>query len=499
MSIADRLRLGSSVGLCVALAVGLAGLAALTLLTRQVSALINQEQPLAEAHVRMLQGMTDAETAEQGYLITGEDVSLAPFEAGLATFRDAAGTALDEAPDGRVRRLLETEIVAAERWIDEFAIPIVQLRAEDPDAAIRRARDADGRTRFEVFRGAHAVTALELDERLARAERLATRTGTVTRIVLALLILGGGALLVAVARRTHAATVGPLAELAATLDQLRDDRDVRADVQGPAEIRAVATAVNRLAEENQRFADERTQIVARLEELDQQKSDFVSTVSHELRTPLTSIIGYLEMLEDGDAGPLNDEQLDLLAVGQRNAGRLLALIEDLLTLSRIESGKLRRDVAPVDLAALVGDVTAELRPRVAGRDLALTVDAAPAVVHGDRGHLERVLFNLVGNALKFTPAGGEVTVSSRRGDGEVVLAVRDSGIGIPEDEIDRLFDRFFRASTATDRAIPGTGLGLAITGLLVEQHGGRIDVDSVAGVGTTVTVRLPTVDQEVAA
>lgn len=499
MSIAERLRLGSTVGLAVALAVGLAGLAALTLLTRQVSTLVNQEQPLAEAHGRMLQGMTDAETAERGYLITGEEVSLAPFEVGLATFRDAAVTAVDEAPDDRVRRLLETEIVAAERWIDEFAVPIVELRAEDPNAALERARAGEGRTRFEVFRAAHEVTALELDERLERAERLATRTSSVTRTVLALLLLGGGAVLVAVARRTDAATVGPLADLAATLDELRDDRDVRADVRGPAEIRAVATAVNRLAEENQRFADERTQIVERLEELDQQKSDFVSTVSHELRTPLTSIIGYLEMLQDGDAGPLTDDQLDLLAVGQRNAGRLLALIEDLLTLSRIESGKLRREVAPVDVAELVADVAAELRPRVSGRDLDLTIDAAPAVVHGDRDHLERVLFNLVGNALKFTPDGGEVAVVARRHDDEVVLAVRDSGIGIPEGEIDRLFDRFFRASTATDRAIPGTGLGLAITGLLVEQHGGRIDVDSEAGVGTTVTVRLPTIDQEVAA
>lgn len=307
------------------------------------------------------------------------------------------------------------------------------------------------------------------------------------------------ALLVALARRAARATTGPLEHVATTVDRLRDDREVRADVHGPAQIRALATAVNRLADENQRSAQERAEIVQRLEELDRQKSEFVSTVSHELRTPLTSIIGYLEMLQDGDAGAMNDEQLELLAVGQRNAGRLLALIEDLLTLSRIESGQLRRDVTPVDVATLVSGVADELRPRVSGRNLALVIEAEPAVVHGDREHLERVLFNLVGNALKFTPAGGRVAVTARREDDEVVLAVCDSGIGIPADEVAHLFERFFRASTATQRAIPGTGLGLAITELLVQQHGGRIEVASEVGVGTTFTVRLPAPDREVAA
>ncbi len=497
MTIAERLRLGFAVGLAVALVVGAAGLGALSLVTRQVGTLVNQEGPLREQHDAMLQALTDAEAGQRGYLIGGQPVSRARFEDAVAAFQVAAEGAARATESEPVHALLIAEVAAAEDWMDTFAVPVVERYATDPEGALTWARTGEGRELFAAYAERHEATRAALADRGARAERLAASTSRTSRILLiALLVIGAGAV-AAVARRTTRATVGPLARLTDTLDRLRTDRGERAQVEGPVEVRAVATAINRLAEENQRFADERAQVVARLEDLDRQKSDFVSVVSHELRTPLTSIIGYLEMLEDGDAGPLSPEQIDLLAVGQRNAGRLLALIEDLLTLSRIESGKLRREEVPVDLAGVVADVTAELRPRLAGRDLDLTVTTDPAApVLGDRDHLERVLFNLVGNALKFTPDGGEVTVSAHLHGDEVVVAVGDTGIGIPEDEIDHLFDRFYRASTATSRAIPGTGLGLAITGLLVEQHGGRIEVASRAGAGTTFTVRLPANSEE---
>jgi two-component system, OmpR family, sensor kinase len=496
VTIADRLRLGFAVGLAVALLVGLTGLAALTLVARQVSALVDQAQPLATAHGRMLRGLTEAETAERGLLIAGQAASRGRYEAAVESFRSGAADALELADGEFIEGLLETEIAAGERWIQTFASPVLALQLEDPEAALARARTGEGRALFDVYRDVHAETGAALAAQVDRAQDLADNASRITRVALALLLLGGGGLTAAVAYRTTAAIITPLSNLAGSVDRLRDDRAVRAGVEGPAEVRAVALAINRLAEENQRFAEERAEVVERLEELDRQKSEFVSIVSHELRTPLTSIIGYLEMLQDGDAGELTDDQLALLVVGQRNAGRLLALIEDMLTLSRIESGTMRRVVAPVDVRGIVEDVTDELRPRLAGRDLRLTVDVEPAVVDGDRDQLERVLFNLVGNALKFTPDGGEVAVTAQRRDDEVVLAVRDSGIGIPPDELDRLFERFYRASTATERSIPGTGLGLAITGLLVEQHGGHIEVASEPGGGTTFTVHLPTAPEE---
>ena len=235
------------------------------------------------------------------------------------------------------------------------------------------------------------------------------------------------------------------------------------------------------------------EMVQRLKELDQAKSDFVATVSHELRTPLTSIRGYVEMLSDGDAGELEPDQQRMLEVVQRNADRLLALIEDLLTLSRIESGTFRVASVPVALGGIVHATLDELRPQALGRGVELVADVAsdiPAVL-GDSSQLERVLLNLLSNAIKFTLDGGHVVVRVRQLGAAVEVEVEDEGIGIPEAEQDRLFSRFFRSSTSQERAIQGTGLGLVIVKSIVEHHGGDIAVRSQPGVGTTFTIRLP--------
>ena len=255
---------------------------------------------------------------------------------------------------------------------------------------------------------------------------------------------------------------------------------------------AIARTVGAALLQAQTYEQER-EIIRRLRELDEVKSDFVSSVSHELRTPLTSIIGYLEMLIEGDAGALNDDQLHLAEVVERNSQRLLALIEDLLTLSRIESGSTRPRTAVVDLADVMTDVHQAVLPILGARQLDVTIDVPENIgsVLGDAGQLERVLFNLVTNAVKFTPEGGRVDIVASAADGLARLSVADSGIGIPEDEQAQLFNRFFRASSARDRAIQGTGLGLVIVKSIVENHGGTIAVSSAVGVGTTVTVELP--------
>jgi signal transduction histidine kinase len=235
------------------------------------------------------------------------------------------------------------------------------------------------------------------------------------------------------------------------------------------------------------------EMVQRLRDLDQAKSDFVASVSHELRTPLTSIRGYVEMLRDGDAGELGPDQERMLEVVERNADRLLGLIEDLLTLSRIESGAFRIARIPVALDGVVRAMVEELRPQALGRGVELVADVAGdvPVVLGDSAQLERVLLNLVSNAIKFTIDGGRVVVRVRPSGSTVELEVEDEGIGIPEAEQHRLFSRFFRSSTSQERAIQGTGLGLAIVKSIVEHHGGEITVRSQPGTGTTFTVRLP--------
>ncbi len=229
-----------------------------------------------------------------------------------------------------------------------------------------------------------------------------------------------------------------------------------------------------------------------LRELDRLKDEFISLVSHELRTPLTSIRGYLELLLDGGAGDLTDDQSRFLAVVDRNSKRLMHLVGDLLFLAQVEAGKLALELDEVALDDVVAEAVEAAKPFAdeKGIDLEVTVEPVPAMV-GDRSRLAQVLDNLVSNALKFSPDGGTVEVCVSYSDGNAVLEVRDNGIGISAEEQAQLFDRFFRSAEATERAIPGTGLGLTIVKAIVERHEGSIEVQSEEGKGTTMRVLLP--------
>ena len=230
----------------------------------------------------------------------------------------------------------------------------------------------------------------------------------------------------------------------------------------------------------------------RLLELDRLKDEFLSLVSHELRTPLTSIRGYLDLVLDEEAGELNPEQRRFLKAVERNSGRLLRLVGDLLFVAQADAGRLTLERAKVDVAALAADCVEAARPVADQRSIDLQLKAVPVpALVGDRGRLAQVLDNLVSNALKFTPEGGSVEVRTSTTDDCVRLEVEDSGIGIPAEEQPRLFERFFRAASATEQAIPGTGLGLAIVKAIVEAHSGRIEVVSAPGEGTTFLVELP--------
>jgi signal transduction histidine kinase len=230
----------------------------------------------------------------------------------------------------------------------------------------------------------------------------------------------------------------------------------------------------------------------RLRELDRLKDEFVSLVSHELRTPLTSIRGYIELLMDDDETPDADMRRRYLEIVDRNSERLLELVSDLLFLAQIEAGKLGIERSQVDLNRIVEECIETSSPVALSRGIELSakIDRV-ARLEGDRARLAQVLDNLVSNGLKFTPSGGRVEVRLSSENGAAMLEVEDSGVGIPADEQEHLFERFFRSSNATENAIPGTGLGLTITKAIVERHGGRIEVESTENAGTTVRVQLP--------
>ncbi|MGH3335477.1 MAG: PAS domain S-box protein [Nocardioides sp.] len=233
--------------------------------------------------------------------------------------------------------------------------------------------------------------------------------------------------------------------------------------------------------------------VERLRRLDAAKSEFVSTVSHELRTPVTSIIGYTELLTDGSLVKPDPAQLPLLDAIARNGERLITICNDLLLIGELESGAAEIAREEVDMVALMKFAEASLGHLARGRDLRLDVEFPDetTVVLGDRMQLERAIDNLLSNAVKFTEDGGEITVRLERDDAEARLVVRDTGVGIPEEEQANLFQKFFRSSTAQAKAIQGAGLGLSIVAGIVASHGGRVGVQSAHLRGTECTVLLP--------
>ena len=221
------------------------------------------------------------------------------------------------------------------------------------------------------------------------------------------------------------------------------------------------------------------------------KEEFVGLVSHELRTPLTSVLGYTELLLDGTE-ELSDDQREYLEIVDRNARRQLRLVSDLLLSAQVDAGTFTISAQETDAASVAQASLAAAAPAAAAAGVALVHDLRPAPLHADAVRLGQAVDNLVSNALKFTERGGTVRVEVEPPeDGGALVRVVDSGIGIPPDELARLTERFYRATTATRRAIPGVGLGLSITKAVVEAHGGTVTVESTVGEGTCFTLALP--------
>jgi len=228
-------------------------------------------------------------------------------------------------------------------------------------------------------------------------------------------------------------------------------------------------------------------------EADRAKSEFVSNVSHELRTPMTSIKGYTDLLHAGAVGPINDEQKRFLSIIKNNAERLTALINDLLDISRVETGRVRFEPGPMQIGGVISDVVNALAGQADSKGLSLTYQVVSRMpdVMGDRDRLNQVVTNLVSNAIRYTPQGGAIEVRAYPVEGAVRVDVRDSGIGIVPDDLGRIFERFYRADHPLVQEASGSGLGLSIVKMFVEMHGGRIWVESEQGVGSTFTFILP--------
>jgi len=235
------------------------------------------------------------------------------------------------------------------------------------------------------------------------------------------------------------------------------------------------------------------QDVTRLKKLDQMKSDFMATVSHEFRTPLTSLNMTIDILLQGLLGSVSVQQGELLATAKSDCERLTKLVKELLNLSRLESGKYQIKKETVNLPALVEEALKHLRVPFRMKEIAFetAIDAALPEFPADREQLSWVITNLVGNALRYTPAGGKVTINAARANGVVQISVADSGRGIPAEALDSIFEKFVQVKQSADSTPGSVGLGLAIAKEVVEAHGGKIWVTSEVGKGSTFVFTIP--------
>jgi signal transduction histidine kinase len=270
----------------------------------------------------------------------------------------------------------------------------------------------------------------------------------------------------------------------------------------PLHLEEMIVRLQKVLEEKQRFVrlkDFATQLEKAnqdLKRIDEMKSEFVSIASHELRTPLASIKNAVQLILQGKTGEINENQKKFLSMADRNISRLTNILNDLLNLSRIESGKIDIKIEELDPRALIEFILSSLRPQADGKSAQLKIEIGKKLpsVYGDREKVEQILTNLVGNAIKFTPEGGEISVSAQpspRGGNKLAISVRDSGIGISEDQQEKIFEKFHQVEGSLHRSVSGTGLGLAITKGLVEAHHGEIWVESEIGKGSTFTFTLP--------
>jgi signal transduction histidine kinase len=390
----------------------------------------------------------------------------------LSLARKAATGRLDSVPSGTMVVILHPDGTTEVRGTDLGELP--RLRVDAPRWGVI---GADVFATVPTGDGGSATALIHSPSR-GFLGRLSATTGFLQSVWWQFLLVGvvAASVSLGVARQMARGMTQPLRDMASAARRMETgDYSVRVQTRSRDEVGKLAAAFNRMSGE--------------LENLEQSRRDLVANVSHELKTPITAIRAHLENLLDGVEQP-DPATLGLMLAQVERLGRL---VDQLLDLSRLESGEVPLRIEPLPLQPLVDDLISEIDMAIPGRGVQVRNDVPtdlPAL-SADRERIHQVLFNLVDNAVRFTPAGGSVTVTARRRNGSVEVAVSDTGAGIPPEHLPRLFERFYRADPARSRGDGGTGIGLAIARSVVEAHGGQIRAQSEPGLGSVFTFDLP--------
>jgi signal transduction histidine kinase len=395
-----------------------------------------------------------------------------------ASFAAVASRARDLSNDNPNLTVKIDRLVASEAaWRKAVAEPLVNEQV--PPAPVER------RLTPAVANSGEALATATSAARDTARDTARTDTRNTTILVAAGL---GGALLAALILFSGLINSmrAPLGRLVVGARRLAGgDLRTRVEVGGPVEIASLGRAFNEMANSLERDARERDRV-------EQMKDDFVLTVSHELRTPVTVVKGFAEMLTAQRKG-LNSRQFEAAEVIAESAGQLQKMINDLLDLARSDAGKLRIEPEPTSVRPLAQRIGRQMRPNFEGKDQRFTVTVEKDLpdIEADAGRIGQVLANLLTNANKYAPEGSQVRLSAAQVGDEVEFAVSDNGPGLDDDQLEHVFDRFWRADSSESQSVGGTGLGLAIAKSLVELHGGAISANSSPGEGATFRFVLP--------
>lgn len=372
---------------------------------------------------------------------------------------------------------------AVEEYLGLQGPSILELPERVPSEVRRSIATGEGQRRVDSVRAKldqaeSQFETMALDEaRKADSYSDRSRIASIVAIVAGLLTLGLVSVYMLVAVRR------PIDELDRAASELgQGEEETRVDPSGARELRALGIAFNDMADQ---LAERRKQ----LQSASQAKSDFLARMSHELRTPLNAILGFGQLLEMDD---LEESERESVRQILRAGRHLLDLIDEVLDISRIESGTLRISMEPVSLATVLGDVRSMVAPLAAEREVTLHVEAAEDGLHvvADQQRLKQVLLNLLSNGIKYNRQGGELKVSAMPVDGEVQILVADTGTGIDPEFLDDLFTPFERLGAERKGAVEGTGLGLALSQRLVTLMDGVLELRESDGSGTTFAVRM---------
>ena len=360
---------------------------------------------------------------------------------------------------------------------------------QDFEDAIARSYQVEMAARVRVARGgADAAQAAVASQQIRRDElrdQISSDTRDTALLVAAGLVAGlTGALLLF--SGLIASMRQPLEELVDAAGRLAGgDRSARVEVGGLSETATLGAAFNEMADELQREASQR-------DRLDRLKDEFVLTASHELRSPLTSVQGFAELLML-ERDSLTPKQVETVEIILDNCRHLVRLLNDLLDLARSDAGRLGISPVPTALAPLIDDAVRTMRAQtdVSGQALTQRIEPDLPEVNAEGARIRQILVNLLTNAHEYSPEGASIEVAARVADAEVEIVVTDDGPGIPESQLQHIFERFVRGDAGLTQRVGGTGLGLAIAKSLVELHGGTIAVESTPGVGSAFSFRLP--------